>query len=96
LQLRAAVDQSDGIRTLIMRYNDTLMALIHQSAGCNALHPAEKHLCRWLLQTRDRSDSDRLPVTQEFLSEMLGVQRTTVTLIARDFRRPDQLSAWPN
>jgi CRP-like cAMP-binding protein len=82
LQFRAAVDHSDGIRTLIVRYNDAQMALIHQSAGCNALHPAEKRLCRWLLQTRDRSDSDRLPLTQEFLSEMLGVQRTTVTVNA--------------
>jgi hypothetical protein len=46
---RKAVDQSEGIRTLIVRYTDTLMALVHQSAGCNALHPAEKRLCRWLL-----------------------------------------------
>jgi hypothetical protein len=40
-------------------------------------------LCRWLLQTRDRIKSDTLPLTQEFLSEMLGVRRTTVTLVAR-------------
>jgi CRP-like cAMP-binding protein len=80
---RAAVEQSDGIRALIWRYNDTQMALIQQSAGCNALHHAEKRLCRWLLQTRDRSDSDVLPLTHEFLSQMLGVQRTSVTLIAR-------------
>jgi len=86
LQFRAAVDQSDGIRKLIVRYNDTQMALVHQSAGCNALHPLEKRLCRWLLQTRDRSGSDVLPLTQEFLSEMLGVQRTTVTLIARELQ----------
>jgi Mn-dependent DtxR family transcriptional regulator len=40
-------------------------------------------LCRWLLQTRDRVESDTLPLTQEFLAEMLGVRRTTVTLVAR-------------
>jgi CRP-like cAMP-binding protein len=79
---RAAVDQSSGIRDLIMRYNDIQLALIQQSAGCNALHHAEKRLCRWLLQTRDRSDSDVLSLTHEFLSGMLGVQRTSVTLIA--------------
>jgi CRP-like cAMP-binding protein len=79
---RAAVDQSDGIRNLFWRYNDTQMALIQQTAGCNALHHAEKRLCRWLLQTRDRSDSDGLSLTHEFLSQMLGVQRTSVTLIA--------------
>ena len=62
------------------------MALIQQSAGCNALHHVEKRLCRWLLQTRDRSDSDVLSLTHEFLSQMLGVQRTSVTLIARQLQ----------
>jgi len=86
LQFRAALDQSDGIRSLIVRYNDTQMALVNQSAGCNALHSVEKRLCRWLLQARDRSDSNLLPLTHELLSEMLGVQRTTVTLIARELQ----------
>ena len=79
---RAAVDESEALRNLVVRYNDAQMALIQQSAGCNALHHIEKRLCRWLLQTRDRSDSDVLTLTQEFLSEMLGVQRTSVSLIA--------------
>ena len=43
-------------------------------------------LCRWLLQTRDRNDSNHLPLTQEFLSQMLGVRRTTLTLIAQDLQ----------
>jgi CRP-like cAMP-binding protein len=54
-----------------------------QITACNAKHNAEARLCRWLMQTRDRIESDTLPVTQEFLSEMLGVRRTTVTLVAR-------------
>jgi hypothetical protein len=83
---RYAVDRSTGIRDLIVRYNDAHMALIQQSAGCNALHHAEKRLCRWLLQTRDRSDNDVLSLTHEFLSQMLGVQRTSVTLIARQLQ----------
>jgi CRP-like cAMP-binding protein len=83
---RAAVNQSAGIRDLVVRYNDAQMALVQQSAGCNALHHVEKRLCRWLLQTRDRSDSDVLPLTHEFLSQMLGVQRTSVTLIARQLQ----------
>ena len=78
-----AADASAGIRELIGRYNDVHMALVHQSVGCNALHPVTARLCRWLLQTRDRSDSDILSLTHEFLSEMLGVQRTTVTSLAR-------------
>jgi CRP-like cAMP-binding protein len=83
---RAAIDRSVGIRDLIVRYNETQMGLIQQSAGCNALHHVEKRLCRWLLQTRDRSDSDVLSLTHEFLSEMLGVQRSSVTLIARQLQ----------
>ena len=57
--------------------------LVSQVAGCNALHQVSARLCRWLLQTRDRNDSDVLPLTHFFLAEMLGVQRTTVTLLAR-------------
>jgi len=78
-----AVSESVSLRNLIVRYTDHLMMMVQQSAGCNALHVLEARLCRWLLQTRDRSDSDVLPLTQEFLSQMLGVRRTTLTVIAR-------------
>jgi CRP-like cAMP-binding protein len=83
VKFKTAVDNSAIIRELVVRYNDVQMALVQQTAGCNALHDVEKRLCRWLLQTRDRCDSDSIPLTQEFLSEMLGVQRTSVTAIAR-------------
>jgi len=62
------------------------MMMVQQSAGCNALHTLETRLCRWLLQTRDRNDSDNLPLTQEFLAQMLGVRRTTLTLVARELQ----------
>ncbi|MGO9007172.1 MAG: Crp/Fnr family transcriptional regulator [Beijerinckiaceae bacterium] len=78
-----AANASAGIRELIGRYYDTQMTLVHQSAGCYALNPVTARLCRWLLQTRDRSDSDILSLTHEFLAAMLGVQRTTVTSLAR-------------
>jgi CRP-like cAMP-binding protein len=82
-RFQAAILQSAPIRNLVLRYQDVLLSLIQQSAGCNALHQVEARLSRWLLQTRDRTDSDTLPLTQEFLSQMLGVRRTTVTLVAR-------------
>jgi CRP-like cAMP-binding protein len=82
-KFRAVVESSTALRDLVVRYNDVQMTLVQQTAGCNALHHVEKRLCRWLLQTRDRCDSDEIPLTQEFLSQMLGVQRTSVTLIAR-------------
>jgi Mn-dependent DtxR family transcriptional regulator len=51
-------------------------------AACNALHELEERLSRWLLQSRDLLQSDTLPLTQEFLSQMLGVQRSSVTFVA--------------
>jgi Crp-like helix-turn-helix protein len=58
-----------------------------QTAACNALRPMESRLARGLLQTRDRTDSHTLPLTQEFLSQMVGVRRTTVTLVARQLEQ---------
>ena len=63
----------------MVSYNEVLLAQVQQTAACNALHATESRLARWLLQTRDRIDTDVLPLTQEFLSQMLGVRRTTVT-----------------
>jgi hypothetical protein len=54
--------------------------------ACNALHPVEARMARWLLQLRDRVDHDALPLTQHALSQMLGVRRTTVTLLMRKLR----------
>ena len=54
--------------------------------ACNALHPVKARMARWLLQFRDRIDHDVLPLTQEALSQILGVRRTTVTLLMRDLR----------
>src|SRR4051812_27543086 len=53
-----------------------------QSAACFATHMVEARLCRWLLRARDLSGSDYLPFTQEYLAEMLGVRRTSVTEVA--------------
>jgi CRP-like cAMP-binding protein len=83
---RAAIESSGAIRDLVVRYNDVQLALVHQTAGCNALHDVEQRLCRWLLQTHDRCGSDAIPLTQKFLSEMLGVQRTHVTAIAQSLQ----------
>src|ERR1700752_2749753 len=54
--------------------------------ACNALHPVQARMARWLLHFRDRIDQDLLPLTQEALSEILGVRRTTVTLLMRNLR----------
>jgi CRP-like cAMP-binding protein len=81
-QLRRAAASSKAIADLIIRYNETLLAQARITAACNALHTVEARFCRWLLQTRERAESDTIQLTQEFLSEMLGVRRTSVTEVA--------------
>jgi len=78
-----AVEQSDTIKDIITHYTEVLWVEAQQIAACNAVHSAEARFARWLLQVQDRIDSDSLPLTQEFLSQMLGIRRTTVTLVAR-------------
>jgi CRP-like cAMP-binding protein len=74
----AAFLQSPGIRSVAATHSQLLMGQVQQTVACNALHTIEARLARWLLQTRDRIDSDVLPLTQHFLSEMLGAKRTAV------------------
>jgi CRP-like cAMP-binding protein len=62
--------------------NDIMLANLQQAAACNAMHGTEARLARWLLQAQDRQQGDELPLTQEFLAQMLGVRRTTVTVAA--------------
>lgn len=85
--LQAAVKQSPFLRDFIVRYQEMLLHQAQQSTACNALHEARPRLCRWLLQTRDRLDSDVVALTQEFLAQMLGVRRTTVTELARGLQK---------
>jgi CRP-like cAMP-binding protein len=82
-KFHAVADQSQAIRHFIVRFNDLLLAQVQQSVACNALHALEARLCRWLLQTHDCTDGEPMPLTQEFLGQMLGVRRTTVTNAAR-------------
>ena len=86
-KLRSVIRNGNGLRHLLLSYNEVLLAQVQQTAACNALHPMEARLARWLLQTQDRVESNALPLTQEFLSQMLGVQRTTVNLIARQLEK---------
>ncbi len=81
--LRRAWEQSAQVRDLVDRHNEALFAHAIHSAACNALHSVEARFCRWLLSCHDRIDSNTVSLTQEFLADMLGVQRTTVTVVAR-------------
>jgi CRP-like cAMP-binding protein len=82
-EIKRLVAQSETLRVAFVRHDQLVSAQVQQVAACNALHELEERLSRWLLQTRDLIKSDTLPLTQEFLSQMLGVQRSSVTLVAR-------------
>lgn len=71
-----------NLRNLIDRHNEALFGHAIQSVACNALHAVEARFCRWLLSCDDRIDTNTVHLTQEFLADMLGVQRTTVTAVA--------------
>jgi CRP-like cAMP-binding protein len=71
-----------ALQALLLRYTQALITQISQTAVCNRLHAVEQRLCRWLLMCRDRVERDELEMTQEFISNMLGGRRETVTVAA--------------
>jgi CRP-like cAMP-binding protein len=74
---------SAPVRDLILCYTEVLLAEAQQISACNTMHGAEARLCRWLLQCADRAEREELPLTQDSLARMLGIRRTTVTLLAQ-------------
>jgi CRP-like cAMP-binding protein len=76
-------DRNKELRDVLLRYTQALIAQISQTTGCNSLHTLEQRLPRWLLEAQDRVNSNELKLTQEFLSEMLGVRRAGVTQAAQ-------------
>jgi CRP-like cAMP-binding protein len=78
---------SASFRTLVNDFQTVLLLQAQQSAACHAFHSVEARLCRWLLQSQDTTGSDIVPLTQEFLSHMLGVQRTSVSLSAHTLQK---------
>jgi CRP-like cAMP-binding protein len=72
-----------SLRQLLNNYGEALLAQTFQILSCNAVHPVEARCSRWILSMHDRADGDTLPLTHEFLAEMLGVQRSTVSVVTR-------------
>ncbi|HEY4010003.1 MAG TPA: Crp/Fnr family transcriptional regulator, partial [Acidobacteriaceae bacterium] len=79
---RDAVHSIPTLRGLVYRVLYTRMVLATQSVLCNRLHEVEQRLARWLLTLADRVESDQVLVTQEYIAEMLGARRSTVTVAA--------------
>ncbi len=85
-RFREAWERSPTIRLMVERHTEALYAHAIQSVACNALHSVEARFSRWLLTCHDRISSNTVALTQEFLADMLGVQRTTVTAVARSLQ----------
>jgi CRP-like cAMP-binding protein len=82
-----AVSDSASLRDWVIHYLEAQCAEAQQIAACNAIHSGSARLCRWLLQAAECTGSDHLPLTQEILADMIGVRRTTVTLLAQELQR---------
>lgn len=81
-RFRQEFRQSVPLQRELYRYTHALRAQIAQTAACNQFHRVEARLARWLLMTHDRARSNKMRLTQEFMADMLGVQRGGVTLAA--------------
>lgn len=79
---REEVSRSGALQAAIGRFIQTLLVQMAQSVACNRLHPVEERCARWLAQTHDRVEGDRFHLTQQFMAEMLGVHRPSVTVAA--------------
>jgi CRP-like cAMP-binding protein len=72
-------DRNTSLRTALLKYTQAMIAQISQNVGCNRLHEVQSRCARWLMEVRDRMNSDSFGLTQEFIAEMLGTSRVTVS-----------------
>jgi CRP-like cAMP-binding protein len=86
--LRTAMDRSPAIRDVLLRYVRFFLIQALQSVACNTLHDVDARCAQWLLRAQDRGgETESFNLTQEFLAEMLGVQRPSVTIVARSLQK---------
>jgi CRP-like cAMP-binding protein len=71
-----------GLARIVRRYTQAFVSQLTQQVACNGLHSIEERCARWMLLTHDRVGTDEFPLTQEFLAQMLGVRRASVTVVA--------------
>ena len=90
--MRRHGETSKALQTMCMQFNEDLLAQARITAACNALHLIEERFARWLLQTSSVTKSATVNLTHEFLSEMLGVRRTSVTDVAQKLQEAGVIS----
>jgi CRP-like cAMP-binding protein len=80
--LHRLLADGSALHDLLLRYAQAVIVSLAQNVACNRIHTSEERCARWLAQTHDRVDGDVFPMTQDFLAQMLGVRRATVSLSA--------------
>jgi CRP-like cAMP-binding protein len=85
--LRAIFSEGGVLQTILLRYVQSLITQISQTAVCNRLHSLEQQLCRWLLINHDQLQTDRLVMTHDLIANMLGVRREGVSVAAANLQR---------
>ncbi|WP_170304164.1 Crp/Fnr family transcriptional regulator [Microvirga makkahensis] len=91
-RIREAMSARPKLQRLVAGYTEALLAQTFQVASCNAVHTVEARCCNWILSTRDRVDEDLLPLTHADLAELLGVQRSTVSMVLRSLQTTGLIS----
>lgn len=87
MDFKAAIADDSPLRHATLRFMQSYVAQISQSVACNRVHTIEQRFCRWVLMTHDRVKSDTFHLTQEFLADMLGVHRPSVSAVAGAFQQ---------
>jgi CRP-like cAMP-binding protein len=86
-QLRRMLSDGPGLLRALQRYSYVLMGQLLHTAACNSFHEVETRLARWLLMTDDRTTTDQIHLTHQMLADLLGVQRSAVTIAAGKLQR---------
>jgi CRP-like cAMP-binding protein len=84
--LRLEFKKSEHIQDLFVSFSETLLSQVMQTVACNSLHTVEERMCRWLLMMHDRAEGEFLTYTHEFLSHMMGANRTSITHAAQSLQ----------
>ena len=77
--LKEEFNRNTEMRDVMLKYTQAYIAQVSQNVGCNRIHGVDERCARWLLEVRERTESDEFPLTHEFIAEMLGVRRAGVT-----------------
>jgi CRP-like cAMP-binding protein len=90
-QIREQANVFPAFRAALIKYDHFFLAQVQQNVACNAVHSVQARTCKWLLRMHELAGAD-LPITQEFLAQMMGVRRTSVSPVARELQKAGMIS----